>query len=150
MERKIKVIKIYVGLLFFVSILTILITSLSNSKFDPAYSAEQGMMINSPGLNSTVEDSVSSITETNKNLSNKISEYESKVSELEKQLEEKNTSLKEYETKYNENTIKFYSALKFYVQGNKTETMKIFETINRELLSEDDKSVYDELIKELN
>ena len=41
MDRKIKIIGMYIGLLFFISILLILITSLSNDKFEPLYSFEE-------------------------------------------------------------------------------------------------------------
>lgn len=37
MERKFKIMGVYLGLLFFISILLILITSFSNSKFEPSY-----------------------------------------------------------------------------------------------------------------
>ena len=37
MDRKFRIMGIYIGLLFFVSILLILITSFSNNKMDPSY-----------------------------------------------------------------------------------------------------------------
>ncbi len=150
MDRKIKIIGMYIGLLFFISILLILITSLSNDKFEPLYSLEETTESENSGLNSTMMDSVSSLTEMNKTLNEKIIEYQNKVENLEKEISSNQVVIENYEKNYNEDTRNFYKALKLYVQNDIQEAKEIVLTTDRELLSEEDKEVYDFLINELN
>lgn len=56
MERKIKIIGLYIGLLFFISILLILITSLSNDKIVSRYPETQPVVATPVGLNTTMTD----------------------------------------------------------------------------------------------
>ena len=56
MERKIKIIGLYIGLLFFISILLILITSLSNDKIVSRYLETQPAVATPVGLNTTMTD----------------------------------------------------------------------------------------------
>ncbi len=150
MDRKIKIIGMYIGLLFFISILLILITSLSNDKFEPLYSLEETTESENSGLNSTMMDSVSSLTEMNKTLNEKIIEYQNKVENLEKEISSNKVVIENYEKNYNEDTLNFYKALKLYVQNDIQEAKEIVLTTDRELLSEEDKEVYDFLVNELN
>ena len=150
MDRKIKIIGMYIGLLFFISILLILITSLSNDKFEPLYSLEETIESEKSGLDSTMMDSVSSLTEMNKTLNEKIIEYQNKVENLEKEISSNKVVIENYEKNYNEETLCFYKALKLYVQKDIQEAKEIVLTIDRELLNEADKEAYDFLINELN
>ena len=150
MDRKIKIIGMYIGLLFFISILLILITSLSNDKFEPLYSLEETIESEKSGLDSTMMDSVSSLTEMNKTLNEKIIEYQNKVENLEKEISSNKVVIENYEKNYNEDTLNFYKALKLYVQNDIQEAKEIVLTTDRELLSSEDKEVYDFLINELN
>ena len=150
MDRKIKIIGMYIGLLFFISILLILITSLSNDKFEPLYSLEETIESEKSGLDSTMMDSVSSLTEMNKTLNEKIIEYQNKVENLEKEISSNKVVIENYEKNYNEDTLNFYKALKLYVQNDIQEAKEIVLTTDRELLNEADKEAYDFLINELN
>lgn len=90
MERKIKIMGIYVGLLFFVSILLIMITSFTNTKIDPSYDVEsvENQQIN---FNKDMEQNVNILTENNRLLNEKNIQ-------LKKQLDEKENLLNEIKT----------------------------------------------------
>ena len=150
MERKIKIIGLYVGLLFFISILLILITSLSNDKFDPMYNATENTHSENTGLETTVMDSVSNITETNKILNEKITEYQNKVIYLESVISEKDAIIKEYEKRTNIDSLNLSDSLKFYVLGNIEDSKELLEKVIKENLSEEEIKVYDYLVNELN
>lgn len=150
MDRKIKIIGMYIGILFFVSILLILITSLSNDKFDPMYSLDETAALDNSSMNVTMLDSVSNLTETNKILNEKISEYQNKISSLENEIAENKIVIENYESTYNEDTLSLYKVMKLFVNKNIEETKEIIKSINKELLSDEDKIIYDILIKELN
>ncbi len=150
MDRKIKIIGMYIGLLFFISILLILITSLSNDKFEPLYSLDEINELENSGLNTTMLDSVSNLTETNKTLNEKIIEYQNKIENLEKEISSNKLVIENYEKTYNEDTLNFYKALKLYVQNDVQGAKEVILSIDRELLSDEDKTIYDFLINELN
>ncbi len=150
MDRKIKIIGMYIGILFFVSILLILITSLSNDKFDPMYSLDETAALDNSSMNVTMLDSVSNLTETNKILNEKISEYQNKISNLENEIAENKIVIENYESTYNEDTLSLYKVMKLFVNKNIEEAKEIIKSINKELLSDEDKIIYDILIKELN
>lgn len=150
MDRKIKIIGMYIGILFFVSILLILITSLSNDKFDPMYSLDETAALDNSSMNVTMLDSVSNLTETNKILNEKISEYQNKISSLENEIAENKIVIENYESTYNEDTLSLYKVMKLFVNKNIEEAKEIIKSINKELLSDEDKIIYDILIKELN
>ena len=95
-------------------------------------------------------ESVSSLTETNKTLNEKIVEYQNKIENLEKEISSNKLVIENYEKTYNENTLNFYKALKLYVKNDIQGAKDYILTIDREFLSEEDKEVYDFLINELN
>lgn len=146
MDRKIKIMGIYIGLLFFVSILLILITSFSNTKIDPSYEVEENEKLS---LDITMEQSVTKLTETNQKLNDKVSGLNEEINRLEKELYEKNDIIKEYEKKYNEDYINFEKAIAFYISGNINETKKTMELVNRDNLDQNTVLVYDNLLNKL-
>ena len=113
MERKIKIIGLYVGILFFVSILLILITSLSNDELVSRYPEKENAVAIPVGLSTAVDDNSSDFIK-------------------------------------NEDTQNLYKALKFYMLENREELEKSINLINRDTLNEEDKQIYDILIKDLN
>lgn len=142
MDRKMKIMGIYIGLLFFISILLILITSFSYSKIDPSYEVEE-----SNQLDVTLQQSVTKLTETNQILNDKVLELNEKIDNLEKDLETKDSIIKKYENEDYKNLKK--TALLFIEK--KYEEMKIvFESINRENLDEENQKIYDFILSKLN
>ena len=87
MDRKFKVIGIYIGLLVVVSILLILVTSFSNSKMDPSYQVENEEKLNSVSFDSTLEQNVNTLTENNRILNEKVKELNLHLEEKEKIIE---------------------------------------------------------------
>ena len=122
MDRKFRVMGIYIGMLFCVAILLILVTSFSNTKLDPSYEIENEQSDYQVTFNRTMADSVSQLTETNEKLSER-------VKELTKELEEKNQIIAEYEN----NNIN--EAMKQYILGNISGAKEAFEKIVPEKLT---------------
>lgn len=149
MERKFKIMGIYLGMLFFVSILLILITSLSNSKFNPTYPVDEISAKQSVSFDATMQDSVSKLTETNQKLNDKVKEQNDKIIALENSLSEKDAVINEYQNKYNADTEKLYMALSLYVSDNEQEAQTALETVVRENLSPENQTVYDNLLNKL-
>lgn len=149
MERKLKIMGIYISLLFFVSILLILITSLSNNKMDPTYQVEETAVHQSVGFNATMQDSVSKLTEINQKLNDKVKEQSSKITELENLLSEKDNTINNYKNKYNEDTENLIKALTLYIDDNKEDAKTILETVNKENLNAEYQTVYDNLLDKL-
>lgn len=133
---------IYTGMLFFVSVLLILVTSFSNSKMDPSYDveAEKQKQIN---FDATLEQSVNVLTENNRVLNET-------VEDLKKQLNEKDNIIYEYSSVYNEDMKNLYKTMSLYTLGEKEEAKKVFQTVNKENILEYEKPVYDVLSKNLN
>ena len=119
MNRKIKIMGIYIMLLFFVSILLILITSFTNTKFEPSYNIEQ----TEENYNTSFEQKVNNITEYNMILMKENME-------LKKQLEEKTETIKEYKQKF-------------------SEIKNIAEKIDRQKLSSEYQEIYDNVINNI-
>ena len=132
MDRKFRVMGIYIGMLFCVAILLILVTSFSNTKLDPSYEIENEQSDYQVTFNRTMADSVSQLTETNEKLSER-------VKELTKELEEKNQIIAEYEN----NNIN--EAMKQYILGNISGAKQAFEKIVPEKLTEKDLELYNQL-----
>lgn len=132
MDRKFRVMGIYIGMLFCVAILLILVTSFSNTKLDPSYEIENEQSDYQVTFNRTMADSVSQLTETNEKLSER-------VKELTKELEEKNKIISEYEN----NNIN--EAMKQYILGNISGAKETFEKIVPEKLTEKDLELYNQL-----
>lgn len=132
MDRKFRVMGIYIGMLFCVAILLILVTSFSNTKLDPSYEIENEQSDYQVTFNRTMADSVSQLTETNEKLSER-------VKELTKELEEKNQIISEYEN----NNIN--EAMKQYILGNISGAKEAFEKIVPEKLTEKDLELYNQL-----
>ena len=132
MDRKFRVMGIYIGMLFCVAILLILVTSFSNTKLDPSYEIENEQSDYQVTFNRTMADSVSQLTETNEKLSER-------VKELTKELEEKNQIIAEYEN----NNIN--EAIKQYILGNISGAKEAFEKIVPEKLTEKDLELYNQL-----
>ena len=132
MDRKFRVMGIYIGMLFCVAILLILVTSFSNTKLDPSYEIENEQSDYQITFNRTMADSVSQLTETNEKLSER-------VKELTKELEEKNQIIAEYEN----NNIN--EAMKQYILGNISGAKEAFEKIVPEKLTEKDLELYNQL-----
>ena len=132
MDRKFRVMGIYIGMLFCVAILLILVTSFSNTKLDPSYEIENEQSDYQVTFNRTMADSVSQLTETNEKLSER-------VKELTKELEEKNQIISEYE--YNN----INEAMKQYILGNISGAKEAFEKIVPEKLTEKDLELYNQL-----
>ena len=142
MERKLKVMGLYIGILFFVAILLILVTSFSNSKINPSYDVEESENQYQVSFNKTMEENVNSLTENNRILNEKNIE-------LNKQLEEKDNIIKTYEEKYNDDVINLQKAMSLYINDNVEEAKTTFELINRENLDLENATVYDNLLNKL-
>ena len=142
MNRKYKIMGIYGGLLFFVSILLILITSFTNTKFNPSYEVENVEEEYAVSFNKNMEENVTSITEHSRLLTERNIE-------LSKQLEEKSKMIESYEKKYNKDYLNLYQAMILFVDGNRSEAKNMLEKIDIEQLSPEDKTVYDKLLNKL-
>ena len=142
MERKLKIMGLYIGILFFVAILLILVTSFSNSKINPSYDVEESENQYQVSFNKTMEENVNSLTENNRILNEKNIE-------LNKQLEEKDNIIKTYEEKYNDDVINLQKAMSLYINNNVEEAKTTFELINRENLDLENETVYDNLLNKL-
>lgn len=132
MDRKFRVMGIYIGMLFCVAVLLILVTSFSNTKLDPSYEIENEQSDYQVTFNRTMADSVSQLTQTNEKLSER-------VKELTKELEEKNQIIAEYEN----NNIN--EAMKQYILGNISGAKEAFEKIVPEKLTEKNLELYNQL-----
>lgn len=132
MDRKFRVMGIYIGMLFCVAILLILVTSFSNTKLDPSYDVENEQTDYQVTFNRTMADSVSQLTETNERLSER-------VKELTKEVEEKNQIIAEY----GNNNIN--EAMKQYILGNISGAKECFEKIAPEKLTDKDLELYNQL-----
>lgn len=143
MDRKFKVIGIYIGLLVVVSILLILVTSFSNSKMDPSYQVENEEKLNSVSFDSTLEQNVNTLTENNRILNEK-------VKELNLQLEEKEKIIEEYKNVYNEDSFNLQKAIKYYIIDEFEEAKINLELVKSENLNDEDNRVYNNLVNKLN
>lgn len=143
MERKLKIMGIYVGMLFFISILLILITSLTNTKIDPSYELENVEEQYQVNFDKTMEQNVNNLTEHNRLLTER-NIY------LNEQLEEKNKIIENYEKKYNQDVVNLQNAISLYIGDDKTAAKNTLETVNRENLNPENQSVYDNLLNKLN
>lgn len=137
MDRKFKVMGIYIGMLFCVTILLILVTSFSNSKLDPSYEIENEQDEYQVTFNRTMAESVSYLTETNEKLNER-------VKELTKEVAEKNQIISELE-KNDAYSTNLNEAMKQYILGNKTGAKEIFKNIAPEKLTEKDLELYNQL-----
>lgn len=135
MDRKLKIMSIYIGLLFFVSILLILITSFSYNKIDPSYEIEENKHIDI-----TLQQSVTKLTETNQVLSDKVFELNEKINLLEKELSF-------YKS---EDFEKLKNVAFLFIDKNYKEAKNLIENINVDNLSEEALKIYNYLIEELN
>lgn len=143
MERKLKIMGIYVGMLFFISILLILITSLTNTKIDPSYELENVEEQYQVNFDKTMEQNVNNLTEHNRLLTER-NIY------LNEQLEEKNKIIEYYEKKYNQDVVNLQNAISLYIGDDKTAAKNTLENVNRENLNPENQSVYDNLLNKLN
>lgn len=143
MERKFRIMGIYIGLLFFVSILLILVTSFSNNKMDPSYDVETEQQQNQISFDRTMEQSVNALTENNRVLNEK-------VEDLNSQLEEKDKLIEEYNNLYNEDVLNLQKAMKCYINDRSEEAKNILVTIKIENLNEEDIQVYNNLVNKLS
>jgi len=143
MDRKLKVMGIYVWLLFFISILLILVTSFSNSKMDPSYEVVSEQMQNKKSFDTTMEESVNVLTENNLILTKK-------VEELNLLLKEKEILVENYKTTYNEDVLNLKKAMSLYVNDSLDESTKILDLIKTENLNQEDLQTYNNLKNKLN
>lgn len=143
MDRKLRVMGIYIGLLFFVSILLILVTSFSNNKMEPSYDVETEQQQNQISFDRTMEQSVNTLTENNRIL-------HERVEDLNFQLDEKDKLIEEYKSLYNEDVLKLQNAMKLYINDWLEESKNILSTINIENLNEEEVQVYNNLVNKLN
>lgn len=143
MDRKFRIMGIYIGLLFFVSILLILITSFSNNKMDPSYQIENNQKQNPISFERTMEQSVNTLTENNRILNER-------VEELKLQLEEKDKIIQEYNNMYNEDSLNLQKAIKCYINDELEETKINLDLVKIENLNEEDIQVYNNLVNKLN
>ncbi len=141
MDRKLKIMGVYVGLLFFVSILLILITSFSYTKIDPSYEVEENRQ-----PNATLNESVTKLTETNQNLNAKVMELNGKISDLEKKIAEKDEIIKKYE---NEDFKKLKTVALLFVDEKYDEMKKVFESIKKENLDEESLKIYNYILEKI-
>ena len=135
MDRKIKIMGVYIGLLFFVSILLILITSFSYSEIDPSYEIEENKQ-----HDTTLQQSVTKLTETNHNLSDKVLELNEKITLLEKELS----------FYKGEDFEKLKNIAFLIIDKNYKEAKTLMETVNVEILNDEAKKIYNYLLEELN
>lgn len=141
MDRKLKIMGVYVGLLFFVSILLILITSFSYTKIDPSYEVEESRQ-----PNATLNESVTKLTETNQKLNEKVLELNGKISDLEKKLNEKDEIIKKYE---NEDFKKLKKVALLFIDEEYDEMKNVFESINKENLDEESLKIYNYILEKI-
>ncbi len=142
MERKFKIMGVYVGLLFFVSILLIMITSLSNDKINPVYMAEEFEKEETVDFSVTLQESVSDLTAKNEKLMSTVEEQNKKIENLEKFVED-------YQNSYNEDTVIFMESLKLYAKDKFNEARDLLKTVNAENLTEENRNVFENMIEKL-
>ena len=140
MDRKFKMMGVYIGLLFFAVILLVLVTSFSNTELNPSYDAaddEYQVM-----FNRTMEQSVNSLTENNEKLM-------AQVKELEKQISEKDALISQYEKQNSADSVSLGNAVSFYISGDTSSSSSELEKVNPENLSEEDAKLYNQLKNKL-
>lgn len=96
MERNFKKMWIYICLLFVAVVLLILVTSFSNRALDPSYEVHNEQSMYQVNFNKTMQDSIATLTEVNKRLTEQIKS-------LEKEVEQKDKIIAEYEKNSNLN-----------------------------------------------
>ncbi len=140
MDRKFKMMGVYIGLLFFAVILLVLVTSFSNTELNPSYDAadsEYQVM-----FNRTMEQSVNTLTENNEKLM-------AQVKELEKQISEKDALILQYEKQNSADSVLLGKAVSFYISGDTSSSFSEIEKINPENLGEEDAKLYNQLKNKL-
>lgn len=142
MERKFKVMGIYVGLFFFAVILLVLVTSFSNTELNPSYDAETEDEYQVT-FNHTIQQSVNSLTEMNEELM-------SQVDELEKKVEEKEKTISEYEKKNSSDKTALENAARYYIADDNNSAAAELDKINIENLDKEDLDLYNQLNNKLN
>ena len=140
MDRKFKMMGVYIGLLFFAVILLVLVTSFSNTELNPSYDAADDEY--QVTFNRTMEQSVNSLTENNEKLM-------AQVKELEKNISEKDALISEYEKQNSEDLALLNNAMRFYISGDTSSSSAELEKINAEKLSEQDLGIYNQLKNKL-
>lgn len=137
MDRKFKIIGIYLGLLFFVVILLVLVTSFSNTEFDPSYDVEDNEY--QVTFDRTMEESVNSLTDNNEKLRGEVTELNKKLAEKELEI-----------SKYNSVEVKnLLNAAKFFLNGDEDSAKIRIDGLNESMLPEEYKELYTILIKKL-
>lgn len=135
MDRKLKIMGVYIGLLFFVSILLILITSFSYSEIDPSYEIEENKQ-----HDTTLQQSVTKLTETNQSLSDKVLELNEKINFLEEELS----------FYKGEDFEKLKNIVFLIIDKNYKDAKTLIGTVNVEKLNDEAKKIYNYLLEELN
>lgn len=135
MDRKLKIMGVYIGLLFFVSILLILITSFSYSEIDPSYEIEENKQ-----HDTTLQQSVTKLTETNQSLSDKVLELNEKINLLEEELS----------FYKGEDFEKLKNIVFLIIDKNYKDAKTLIGTVNVEILNDEAKKIYNYLLEELN
>lgn len=143
MDRKFKVMGFYIGIMFFVVILLILVTSFSNTELDPSYDVENEKSEYQVTFNRTMEQSVNSLTESNEKLNDR-------VKELTEQIEEKNKIIADYESKNNESIRNLQEAIKLYIMDDDESAREKLSQVNPEEIGEENLDVYNQLSQKLN
>lgn len=137
MDRKFKIIGIYLGLLFFVVILLVLVTSFSNTELDPSYDVEDNEY--QVTFDRTMEESVNSLTDNNEKLRGEVADLNKKISEKEQEI-----------SKYNSKDAKsLLNAVKLYLNGDEESAKKCADGLNEAALPEEYKEIYATLIEKL-
>ena len=90
-----------------------------------------------------MEQSVNTLTENNRILSER-------VEELKLQLEEKDKIIQEYNNMYNEDFLNLQKAIKCYINDELEETKINLDLVKIENLNEEDIQVYNNLVNKLN
>ena len=140
MDRKFKMMGVYIGLLFFAVILLVLVTSFSNTELNPSYDAADDEY--QVTFNRTMEQSVNSLTENNEKLM-------AQVKELEKQISEKDALISQYEKQNSTDSVSLGNAVSFYISGDTSSSSSELEKVNPENLGEEDAKLYNQLKNKL-
>ncbi len=142
MEKNFKFMGIYIGILCFCAILLILVTSLSNTSLDPSYDDVDGGKKPESAMNSTMEQSVLTLTKTNEELTDK-------VNSLTDEIKAKDKAIAEYKAQTDENSVKLYSVAKLYISGDEKDARELLKTVDTKGLNSDDLAFYNSLQNKL-
>lgn len=146
MNNKTRFLWLYSTVLFTAAFVLIFMSAVSQNRLSKDVKSYKEQLTKQQGLFQGVQKSLSELTEENRQLQEKVKEEEDKNKEYEQQIIEMNKKLDEANTQkemYANSMENLLLAKKYYDEKKYRESAACLEKVNKEMLSENAKYLYD-------